>query len=176
MKYLALLLSACLALAANAENRAFCRVADGAKSLTYAPTYLYPSWATPTPADYLAKGWLHNRVTSPTNAVGMTAHLDRYEARGEAVYAVYRYIPVPIAIPRYSIADLTFWCVGKGKMDAVAAALKETGYYEVYLTTQEVVADNELFQPTLRAIAAKVGFTDADIAEALAYSLIGGAE
>lgn len=114
--------------------------------------------------------------TPPACASNEYAVARGWEIVSNRIQRVYNKQIAPVAVPRYSIADLTFWCVQRGKMDAVSSALKEAGYYEVYLTTQEIAADNELFMPTMKAIAAKVGMTDEDIADALKYALIGGAE
>lgn len=86
--------------------------------------------------------------------------------------------PKPPELPkRYSIPDLFFWLRGydEGHPDAkkgqaVIDLLNSKDLYTVAVTTRVVSEDNELFAPTIAAIKDAIGFTDGEVAEALAYA------
>ena len=86
--------------------------------------------------------------------------------------------PTPPPRPKnYSVPDLFFWLRGydeahpdakKGK--AVVDLLNGQDLYTIAVTTRVVSEENELFAPTIAAIKEAVGFTDEEVAEALAYA------
>lgn len=86
--------------------------------------------------------------------------------------------PTPPPVPKkYSIPDLFFWLRGYDddhqdakKGQAVVDFLNQQDLYTIAVTTRVVSEENELFAPTLEAIKDAVGFTDEDVAEALAYA------
>ena len=86
--------------------------------------------------------------------------------------------PTPPPTPKnYSIPDLFFWLRAyderhpeEKKGQAVVDLLNGQNLYTVAVTTRVVSEDNEFFVPTLAAIKDAVGFTDEEIAEALAYA------
>lgn len=89
--------------------------------------------------------------------------------------------PQPPPVPKnYSVPDLFFWLRGYDeahpdakKGQAVVDLLNGQNLYTVAVTTRVVREDNELFAPTLAAIKEAVGFTDEEVAEALAYAETG---
>ena len=86
--------------------------------------------------------------------------------------------PTPPPVPKnYSIPDLFFWLRAYDeahpdakKGQAVVELLNDQDLYTVAVTTRVVREDNELFAPTLDAIRQAVGFTDEEVAQALAYA------
>lgn len=86
--------------------------------------------------------------------------------------------PTPPPLKKsYSIPDLFFWLRGYDeshqdakKGQAVIDLLNSKDLYTIAVTTRVVSESNPLFMPTLEAIKEAVGFTDEEIAEALAYA------
>lgn len=86
--------------------------------------------------------------------------------------------PAPPPKPKnYSIPDMFFWLRGYDethpdakKGQAVVDLLNSQNLYTIAVTTRVVSEENELFGPTLAAIKEAVGFTDEEVAEALAYA------
>lgn len=86
--------------------------------------------------------------------------------------------PTPPPMPKkYSIPDLFFWLRGYDerhpdvrKGQSVVDFLNGQNLYTIAVTTRVVSEENELFAPTLAAIKEAVGFTDEEVAEALAYA------
>lgn len=90
--------------------------------------------------------------------------------------------PAPARPKNYSIPDLFFWLRGYDethpdakKGQAVVDLLNGRDLYTIAVTTRVVSEENELFGPTLAAIKEAVGFTDEEVAEALAYAETGAA-
>lgn len=90
--------------------------------------------------------------------------------------------PVPARPKNYSIPDLFFWLRGydEGHPDAkkgqaVVDLLNSQDLYTIAVTTRVVSEENELFAPTIAAIKEAVGFTDEEVAAALAYAETGSA-
>ena len=91
--------------------------------------------------------------------------------------------PTPPPRPKnYSIPDLFFWLRGYDaahpdakKGQAVVDLLNGQDLYTIAVTTRVVSEENELFSPTIAAIKEAVGFTDEEVAEALAYAETGAA-
>ena len=89
--------------------------------------------------------------------------------------------PIPPPTPkRYSVPDLFFWLRGYDerhpdakKGQAVVDLLNGQNLYTIAVTTRVVSEENELFAPTIAAIKEAVGFTDEEVAEALAYAETG---
>ena len=85
--------------------------------------------------------------------------------------------PPPERPKNYSVPDLFFWLRGYDeahpdarKGQAVVDLLDEQNLYTVAVTTRVVSGENKLFAPTIEAIKDAVGFTDEDVADALAYA------
>lgn len=110
------------------------------------------------------------KLNNVTDREIVTGHDGKHYFKGEE--------PVPPPVPKkYSIPDLFFWLRGYDddhpdakKGQAVVDLLNSQDLYTVAVTTRVVSEDNELFAPTLAAIKEAVGFTDEDVAEALAYA------
>ena len=90
--------------------------------------------------------------------------------------------PAPARPKNYSIPDLFFWLRGydEGHPDAkkgqaVVDLLNSQDLYTIAVTTRVVSEENELFAPTIAAIKEAVGFTDEEVAAALAYAETGAA-
>lgn len=85
--------------------------------------------------------------------------------------------PPPTRPKNYSVPDLFFWLRGYDethpdakKGQAVVDLLNSQNLYTIAVTTRVVSEANELFAPTIAAIKEAVGFTDEEVAEALAYA------
>lgn len=91
--------------------------------------------------------------------------------------------PAPPPAPKnYSIPDLFFWLRGYDdghpdakKGQAVVDLLNSLNLYTIAVTTRVLSEENELFAPTIAAIKDAIGFTDEEVAEALAYAETGSA-
>lgn len=116
--------------------------------------------------------------------LGLTLTTDREIVYG---YDGRRYFkgeePTPPPRPKnYSIPDLFFWLRGydEGHPDAkkgqaVVDLLNGQNLYTIAVTTRVVSEENELFAPTIASIKEAVGFTDEEVAAALAYAETGAA-
>lgn len=90
--------------------------------------------------------------------------------------------PAPARPKNYFIPDLFFWLRGYDenhpdakKGQAVVDLLNSQDLYTIAVTTRVVSEENELFASTIAAIKEAVGFTDEEVAEALAYAETGAA-
>lgn len=163
MKKTLLALVALVSLVSLAENRAWCRVADDPTRLVYAPDLIWPSWQSPNAADYRAAGYAENAVAAPTNAPGMVARLERYEARDGRVVAIYRYEPEPPKPPRrWTPLSLKRSAQALGLWDALKAFLVAADAYDDFIMAQFEAEDDAQFVALLTAARERFGDATVD--------------
>lgn len=139
---------------------------------------------TPTDEDYTSRGWKKLvAMNYPTEPAGDKKHweADGFDETDTTITKRWKSVDDPVIPKVYAVADLFFWLrlydakhTDAPKGQATIDWLSDANLYTIAVTTREVSEDNELFTPTIAALKEAVGFTDADIAEALAYADIGG--
>ena len=135
-------------------NRNFGKIESDGKSITYAPTCLWPSLKPATADELKEAGWLEIRVSTPSPAEGYQLADTRYEARDGAIYGVYTYAPIPPAIRAWTPLSIKRACGDKWLMFKSAL---DTNALDEFMMAQELREDDATFAAVYQAACAQFG-------------------
>lgn len=152
-------------------NKNFCKVIDDGAAIEYAPSQFFPNPETPSEAEYLAHGWLKNAITGPSPAEGYMVASTRYEARGESVYAVYEYAPIPAPVRTFSKLKIYGAIVSLPDANGVTAWERVKAWLEgktiggvngwmAFQLAQDITDDHPLFEALADEARQLLGLTE----------------
>lgn len=154
---IAIVIAMVCCMAHAAQNRAYCRVANGGTGIEYAPDLLWPSMTPPTAEVYRLSGWLKNSIQSAPSSNGYHVAAVRYEARDGRIFAVYEYEANAPVVRRWTPLAIKRSAMRLGKWDALKQFLVAAGAYDDFIMAQYEAEDDADFIRLIEAARAQLG-------------------
>lgn len=155
-------------------NRNFGKIESDGKSITFAPTCLWPSLKPATADELKEAGWLEIRVSKPSPPEGYMLTDTSYEARYGAIYGVYTYAPIPAPVRNFSKYKIE--CnISDAQSVALEQMLRSAGKYRFWDRATVLREDDPNFIAACQGIVA-TGICTADELTAILNASVEGAE
>ena len=153
-------------------NRNFGKIESDGKSITFAPTCLWPSLKPATADELKEAGWLEIRVSTPSPAEGYQLTDTSYEARDGAIYGIYTYEPIPAPVRTFSKYGIE--CnISDAQSAALEQMLRSAGKYRFWDRATILREDDPNFIAACQGIVATGICTDDELTAILNASVEG---